>query len=252
MPNDNRRDSQGRGRPNGPGWTLIRGNWYRTVPGAITAFRKIYPLWTIETSVIAFESGDEKKRSWVAMRTTISDENGRLIATGIAQEVQSPRGVNSDNYWDNCEPSSRGRALACILLEPQEPDFAIPTANADDMMRVAEREGSSRPKATPAGTGTDLQRSAAMEAMGRLAEQRGQSVDDFHADVEKCFGSHPKEWPTGDLERFVGDYTNCELVNEQGVYDDGSGGPRMRAFRAGAHRALYDNVGRSQTKSRIK
>ena len=88
----------------------IKGKEYATVPERIKAFRSICPGGSIVTDIV---SHDE---SMVIMRTTITDEDGRVLATGTAFERPDSTYIKKTSYIENCETSAVGRALGMLAI----------------------------------------------------------------------------------------------------------------------------------------
>lgn len=86
----------------------IKGKNYAVVSERINAFRKLFPNGTIETKIIDCENGV------VLMRAEILNEDGKLLATGYAQEKESSSFINNTSYIENCETSAVGRALSML------------------------------------------------------------------------------------------------------------------------------------------
>lgn len=86
----------------------IKGKDYIPVNERVKAFRMLYPNGCIETDIVSADPNGE----WVAMKTTVYDDDGRKIATGFAHETRNGSMINrSGSMWENCESSSCGRAL---------------------------------------------------------------------------------------------------------------------------------------------
>ena len=83
----------------------IKGKKYAQVTERIRAFRNVCPGGQILTEILDNTNGT------VTMKATINDENGRVIATGLAQEKESSSFINKTSYIENCETSAVGRAL---------------------------------------------------------------------------------------------------------------------------------------------
>lgn len=83
----------------------IKGKDYIQVNQRVKAFRMVYPLGSITTEIISHENGV------VLMRATVKDENGEILATGLAREKEQSSFINRTSYIENCETSAIGRAL---------------------------------------------------------------------------------------------------------------------------------------------
>lgn len=86
----------------------VKGKKYTCVFARIAAFRAICPEGTISTEIISMEDGV------VTMKTTIQDETGKVLATGMAQEKETSSYINKTSYIENCETSAVGRALGML------------------------------------------------------------------------------------------------------------------------------------------
>lgn len=83
----------------------IKGKEYAQVTERVKAFRAICPGGRITTDIISLEDGV------VTMKAEVRDENGDLIATGLAQEKETSNFINKTSFIENCETSAVGRAL---------------------------------------------------------------------------------------------------------------------------------------------
>lgn len=83
----------------------VKGKGYAQVNDRVKAFRQLCPNGTIETEIIALENGV------VTMKATVSDEEGHVLGTGLAQEKESSSFINKTSFIENCETSAVGRAL---------------------------------------------------------------------------------------------------------------------------------------------
>lgn len=86
----------------------IKGKSYNTVNQRILAFRELCPDGAITTEILSLNDGV------VLMKATITDELGRVIATGHAQEKESASFINKTSFIENAETSCVGRALGML------------------------------------------------------------------------------------------------------------------------------------------
>jgi len=84
----------------------IRGKEYMTVALRVQQFREKHPDWSIVTAIV-HRDADE-----VVMLASIVNEQGRIIATGHAEEKRKASQINSTSALENAETSAIGRALA--------------------------------------------------------------------------------------------------------------------------------------------
>lgn len=85
--------------------TPLKGKDYAEVNQRIKAFRMVHPNGAIKTDIISLEDGV------VTMKTTIFDDDSRVIGTGMAQEKEGSTFINKTSFIENCETSAVGRAL---------------------------------------------------------------------------------------------------------------------------------------------
>lgn len=78
---------------------------YAMVNERIKGFRNICPNGCITTEIVSLVDGV------VTMKATITDETGKVIATGLAQEKETSSFINKTSFIENCETSAVGRAL---------------------------------------------------------------------------------------------------------------------------------------------
>ena len=83
----------------------IKGKDYIPVNERIKAFRYIYPKGQIVTEIIGLENGI------CTIKASAYDEDGKLLATGHAQEKETSSFINKTSYIENCETSAVGRCL---------------------------------------------------------------------------------------------------------------------------------------------
>ena len=108
----------------------IHGKQYKTVALRIQEFRDNYLLHALETELIS---------QWelVNVKATNSNEEGRILATGYAEEKRAYGNINKTSAVENAETSAVGRALAFLGLGGTEIASADEVANAIAQQNVA-------------------------------------------------------------------------------------------------------------------
>ena len=84
----------------------IKGKEYVEVNERLRYFRSTYPNYSLTSEVL------EKTDKSILILATIINEDGRVIATGMAEEEKGSTFINKTSYVENCETSAWGRALA--------------------------------------------------------------------------------------------------------------------------------------------
>lgn len=101
----------------------IHGKEYKTVAKRVQEFRETYPDYSISSKVLC-------AADLVQIKATIRDDQGRVIATGLAEEMRGSTNINKTSALENCETSAIGRALAFFGLGGTEIASADEVANA--------------------------------------------------------------------------------------------------------------------------
>lgn len=84
----------------------IKGKEYKTVAKRVEEFREKYPRFSLINEIVQI---DEKV---VIIKSTISDETGRILSTGFAEEKRGSSMINKTSALENAETSAIGRALS--------------------------------------------------------------------------------------------------------------------------------------------
>ena len=115
------------------GKVRIHGKEYKTVALRVNEFRqdKIMGAYGIETDLIC-------NANLVVIKATIKNEEGRVIATGYAEEERDSTNINRTSALENCETSAIGRALACIGLAGTE--YASANEVSDAIINQGKKE----------------------------------------------------------------------------------------------------------------
>ena len=83
---------------------------YATVPERVKAFRQICPGGSIATEIVTLTD------NMVVMKSTVADEDGKVLSTGMAFERPDSSYINKTSFIENCETSAVGRALGWLAL----------------------------------------------------------------------------------------------------------------------------------------
>jgi hypothetical protein len=120
---------------------------YVPVAERLDKFRADHPTWGLTSSLLFH---DDKR---VVVRASITDDDGREVAAGHAEEVRGQGNVNRTSALENAETSAWGRALAALGY-----DVKGGIASQEEMKRAqthSSPQQSQRPKQSePAGEAT--------------------------------------------------------------------------------------------------
>lgn len=106
----------------------IRGKEYQTVALRVHNFRTEYKDHQLITEII------HRDADCVVMLATIFGPDGKILATGHAEEYRKTSEINRTSALENAETSAIGRALACFGLGGTE------FASADEVARAVSGE----------------------------------------------------------------------------------------------------------------
>jgi|TARA_Y100000296_G_scaffold46302_1_gene53107 hypothetical protein len=130
----------------------IHGKEYEPVASRIGRFRAERPSWTLTTEILV----DDGER--VLMRAVLLDEDGRIVATGHAEELRQASRINKTSAVENCETSAIGRCLGIAGY-----DLAGQVATAEEVTHAIE--------------GDQLAKARAWFGARELTAERRQEVD---------------------------------------------------------------------------
>ena len=108
----------------------IKGKDYVTVNERLKAFREEHKDYALRSQLIHFDA------DMCVVMATIEDAEGRILATGLAQEDRSSSMINKTSYVENAETSAWGRALGNLGY-----GIDVSVASADEMvMAIAKQD----------------------------------------------------------------------------------------------------------------
>ena len=153
----------------------IKGKDYVEVNKRVMAFRELEPNGTITTEIVDIKE-DKNGGGIVTMKATVCDGEGRILATGTAQEKESSSYINKTSYIENCETSAVGRALGFIGIGT---DTSI--ASAEEVLNAITNQGKSTGNA---GTkdNTEDKKLTYRERVIITAQERGISFNELAKD----------------------------------------------------------------------
>ena len=185
----------------------IHGKQYVEVKERIKYFRENFKDWSLTSEVI------DLTEDRCVIKATISNEKGRVIATGIAYESKGSSYINKTSFIENCETSAWGRALANIGIGL---DVAI--ASADEVLNAKAQDKSKKPKIEKL---TDAKLSAMLVAIG---EGKGDTVRERlckykisnkqQAKIDELLSADKKEEKTNGVLGIIDELNSIEVPTE--------------------------------------
>ena len=118
----------------------IKGKEYIEVNERLKHFRAHYRGYSLVSEVL------DKTENSVLIKATILDNEGRAIATGLAEEEKGSTFINKTSYVENCETSAWGRALANFGI-----GLDTSVASADEVNNAIANQKKPAKKDTPSG-----------------------------------------------------------------------------------------------------
>jgi hypothetical protein len=124
------------------GVTQRGGKKYTQVVHRMEAFRTVFGLdCGVDTQILV----DDGQR--VVVKAVVTDDNGHIIGSGMAEEIRGQGNVNKTSALENCETSAVGRALASIGLSGGE------YASANEMEAVPRKQQNLETSGSGGGSG---------------------------------------------------------------------------------------------------
>lgn len=118
--------------------TNIKGKQYVEVNERVKAFKSLseFKDMSLETEILHLTDDS------CVIRAVVRNVEGRILATGMAQEDKSSSRINQTSYVENCETSAIGRALGFMGIGI---DTSIATADEVNMAIKKQESSPSTP-----------------------------------------------------------------------------------------------------------
>lgn len=110
--------------------TNIKGKPYVEVVERLKYFRANFADHCLTTEVVQLTP------DFCVLNAIITDPNGRIVASGMAQEDRTSSAINKTSYVENCESSAWGRALGNFGI-----GLETSIATAEEMAMAIDKEG---------------------------------------------------------------------------------------------------------------
>ena len=108
----------------------IKGKSYKLIVARVQEFNDKHPDWGMQSEVV-FHDAER-----VIVRVTITDPEGRVMGSGLAEEDRGASRINATSAMENCETSAFGRALASIGLGGD-----VAYASAEEVVNAINTQG---------------------------------------------------------------------------------------------------------------
>ena len=107
----------------------IKGKNYIMVNERLKHFRANYLGWCLTSEIVSLTEDS------CVIKATIVDADGRVVATGFAQEDRTSSMINKTSFVENCETSGWGRALGNLGIgidDTEHPNWFIAPASRNE------------------------------------------------------------------------------------------------------------------------
>ena len=153
----------------------IKGKEYVPVSERVKEFHEKYPDFVAVTEIISLDENS------VVFKATIYDPDGKIVATGHAQEDRGSSALNRTSYVENCETSSLGRALGAFGI-----GIDASMASADEVANAIERQEALKKKVDKTN----------ITALKMLADEKGSDLTMIlsYYEVEKVEDMTLEQW----------------------------------------------------------
>jgi hypothetical protein len=179
------------------------GKRYTMVQDRVLEWRKVFGCQHGVSTAIIKDDGNI-----VQVQATITDDQGRVLGSGLAEEVRGSSAVNKTSALENCETSALGRALASLGLHGGE------YASENEMDKVRRHSTAAAPEVVkpPTVTSDEIpldETDATTDWSAWVAEQIAGFAKHRNVAEHKQWSSTVREWrgrlarEDADLHRYL-------------------------------------------------
>jgi hypothetical protein len=145
----------------------IHGKQYQTVAFRVGKFREAHKEYSLTTEIVT------RDENCVVMKATITNESGRVLATGHSEEYRQSSTINKTSALENAETSAIGRALASLGLGGTE------FASSDEVARAVsgQKSGVIKPTDGAFDRCTPDRRKVVMDSVSQIQDYLSQDRD---------------------------------------------------------------------------
>ena len=175
----------------------IKGKDYIDVSNRVKAFRMVYPQGCIETEMVSNENGI------CVFRAKVFNEEGKLLATGMAYEKEGSTFINKTSHLENAETSAVGRALGFC-------GFGVDTsiASANEVLNAIANQNAPTKAQTQSKQNTPTRSKVLSEeqikALYEVSEKAGYSAARLVALVKAKYKCDPEYLTKAEYEHVYG------------------------------------------------
>jgi hypothetical protein len=160
---------------------------YVQVNERLELFRKEHPDWGLMSYLL------HQDDSRVIVRAVVTNDLGREVASGLAEEVRDSSPVNKTSAVENCETSAWGRALANLGYEVKRS-----IASREEMEKVQRQEEPKAERSQESVTAPPdpikARQAKAITAIKNLSKDQRAALRQLMAEAN--MSQKPEEWTT--------------------------------------------------------
>lgn len=146
----------------------IKGKEYVMVNERLKEFRANYKDFSLVSELVHLDADS------CVIKASVLDANGRVVATGLAQEDRTSSMINRTSFVENCETSAWGRALGNLGI-----GIDVSIASAEEMEIAVAKQEKIKEQEKPAILGGTLMLNSGKYAGKRIIDVIEQGDIDY-------------------------------------------------------------------------